>query len=85
MSLACSTQSFHIGSSSLSAGNKPMGWVDSSKGAAPLTTWQENYASILAIENAKAPDLRSGIVLKSGEIMPAKTDSVISFLEKVKS
>ena len=40
---------------------RPMGCY-----AAPLTTWQENYPSILAIENAKAPDLRTGIVLKSG-------------------
>ena len=40
---------------------RPMGWY-----AAPLTTWQETYPSNLAIENAKAPDLRTGIVLKSG-------------------
>lgn len=40
---------------------RPMG-----RYAAPLTTWQETYASNLAIENAKAPDLRTGIVLKSG-------------------
>ena len=36
---------------------------------------QETYPSILAIENAKAPDLRTGIVLKSG----AKVERILRY------
>ena len=49
---------------------RPMGCY-----AAPLTTWQEPYASNLEIENAKAPDLRTGIVLKSG----AKVERILRY------
>jgi hypothetical protein len=45
-----STRSFHIGSSSFSVGNKPMGWVDSSKGWKPqkvVSPWRA-IASIVS-------------------------------------
>jgi hypothetical protein len=48
--LACSTRYFHIGSSSFSAGNNPMGWVDSSKGWKPqkvVSPWRA-IASIVS-------------------------------------